>query len=434
MLKLFFQVAIFFISNSYSFSNSGNWIIQQSPTAKNLKECFFINSATGWIVGDSGIILKTTNSGSNWFIQQSGIFSDIGSVFFINDNSGWATSWIFKTDSVNYPGTVILKTTNGGDNWNRSMLPDTNNFYSNIYFLDPQKGFIGGVPDFIKYTTNGGASWINAISDSVLVNNLPMENISFLNAQTGYACGGTQDFLGIVWKTTNEGLNWKPSFLGVDAINDMYLFSEDTLFAAAGDFKFGASYFKSENSGSNWTNHNLGYVGKVTSIAFRTKYEGWMTIGYQQKFFLTTDRGNNWSILDPPNNSSIFDICFPDSLHGWAVGADGRILTYSIAVNVNASEITLNKSFELNQNYPNPFNPSTTINYIIPTTIKGQTANVRLLVYNNLGKEIVTLVDEKQNPGNYTVHFDGTNFPSGIYFYKLLAGDFSETKKMIVLK
>jgi hypothetical protein len=83
----------------------------------------------------------------------------------------------------------------------------------------------------------------------------------------------------------------------------------------------------------------------------------------------------------------------------------------------------------LSQNYPNPFNPSTIINYQLPNT-----SDVKLIVYDLLGQEVRTLVNEKQNAGSYQVQFDGSNLASGVYFYKLSATEFTETKKMILIK
>lgn len=90
---------------------------------------------------------------------------------------------------------------------------------------------------------------------------------------------------------------------------------------------------------------------------------------------------------------------------------------------------TVPNNFSLSQNYPNPFNPTTIINYSIPTT-----QYTILRVYNSLGKEVSTLVNENQSPGSYSVDFNGEGLPSGIYFYKLEAGDFVDTKRMILLK
>ncbi|MBK7105574.1 MAG: T9SS type A sorting domain-containing protein [Ignavibacteriae bacterium] len=88
----------------------------------------------------------------------------------------------------------------------------------------------------------------------------------------------------------------------------------------------------------------------------------------------------------------------------------------------------------LNQNFPNPFNPTTKIKYSIPINEKRETSNVKILVFDILGKEIATLVNQKQNPGNYEVTFDASEFNSGVYFYKIISGNFIETKKMILMK
>ena len=87
------------------------------------------------------------------------------------------------------------------------------------------------------------------------------------------------------------------------------------------------------------------------------------------------------------------------------------------------------KTFSLVQNYPNPFNPKTIINYQLP-----KSEQVRLVIYDILGKEVNVLVNEKQNTGYYQVEWDGTNYAFGIYFYKIYAGEFSSVKKMILLK
>ncbi len=96
---------------------------------------------------------------------------------------------------------------------------------------------------------------------------------------------------------------------------------------------------------------------------------------------------------------------------------------------VNESNNLSVKSFSLSQNYPNPFNPSTIIRYSIP-----KTGLVTLKVYDILGREVTTLVNENKTPGNYSVTFNGNNLSSGIYFYRISAGRYSETKKFILLK
>ncbi|MDX1702256.1 MAG: T9SS type A sorting domain-containing protein, partial [Melioribacteraceae bacterium] len=104
---------------------------------------------------------------------------------------------------------------------------------------------------------------------------------------------------------------------------------------------------------------------------------------------------------------------------------------------VNVNEF-LPKEYTLNQNYPNPFNPSTIIKYTIPNLKSSLNSNVVLKVYDILGREVQTLVNEVQRPGTYEIQFDASSvegqISSGIYFYSLTAGEFFQTKKMILLK
>ncbi|MCB0746668.1 MAG: T9SS type A sorting domain-containing protein [Ignavibacteriae bacterium] len=156
---------------------------------------------------------------------------------------------------------------------------------------------------------------------------------------------------------------------------------------------------------------------------------------------------------DCSNDANIDLYVTYDGGHSWPGGTVPRIGGDPISQKLNATDLIWDffqkhpknkitdiaetkispNEFHLDQNYPNPFNPITNINYQIPT----QNINsvfVQLSVYNILSQEIVTLVNEFQKSGNYNIKFDGSNLPSGIYFYKLQLGNFSELKKMVLLK
>ena len=92
-------------------------------------------------------------------------------------------------------------------------------------------------------------------------------------------------------------------------------------------------------------------------------------------------------------------------------------------------EVRVLDKFTLEQNYPNPFNPTTTIGYVL----QGK-SNAKLTLLNSIGEEIAILVNEEQDKGYHKVEFDGANLSSGVYFYKLSAGNYVETKKMILMK
>jgi hypothetical protein len=120
----------------------------------------------------------------------------------------------------------------------------------------------------------------------------------------------------------------------------------------------------------------------------------------------------------------------------------GRISQQPVAIDDGQKNIRIPKTFSLSQNYPNPFNPSTKIKFTIPSVIARETKQsqlVSLKVFDVLGNEIATLVNEEKQAGNYEVEFNshsGTvrNLPSGIYFYTLTSGTFTQTKKMILLR
>ncbi|NOX65036.1 MAG: T9SS type A sorting domain-containing protein [Chlorobi bacterium] len=105
-----------------------------------------------------------------------------------------------------------------------------------------------------------------------------------------------------------------------------------------------------------------------------------------------------------------------------------------ITPEVNKNDMANIYSFNLEQNYPNPFNPSTTINYSIPNVGSRQASKVQLKIYNILGQEIATLVNQVQNSGSYQIQFDAASLPNGVYFYKLQYGAFAQSRKMIILK
>lgn len=103
-----------------------------------------------------------------------------------------------------------------------------------------------------------------------------------------------------------------------------------------------------------------------------------------------------------------------------------------IGVNQISSEVP--ESFLLMQNYPNPFNPTTRIRFEIPSDVRSQLSEVRLAIYDAIGKQVSTLVNEKLSPGSYEVEYKAGNLPSGIYFYELKTGNFTAVKKMMLIK
>jgi hypothetical protein len=105
----------------------------------------------------------------------------------------------------------------------------------------------------------------------------------------------------------------------------------------------------------------------------------------------------------------------------------------SMVVGIKQISNEVPENYSLSQNYPNPFNPTTKIKFDIPP-LRGARGVITLIVFDILGREVATLVNEQLNPGTYEVEWDGDNYPSGVYFYKLITADYTETKRMVLVK
>ncbi len=439
-LTVLFLIIFYFLPpcNSLAQNEREEWRQIPSPTDKTLRNLHFIDAQTGWAAGEDGTIIHTSNGGDDWIVQNSTVQTFIVDIFFINENIGWAITF---RDTFPF-GSIILNTTNGGDNWIAEDYPDGNVFMNTIFFFDSVNGWIGGT--YIAGTTNGGATWVRADVDSGMISGLPVFNFNFYNRQFGYACGGYLDLAGVIWRTTNYGESWSAAGVSPDQVFDLYIIDSLNTITLSGDPEgfFGIGDIKTTDAGTSWTYEELSLSGLSFAIDFRTESEGWSASGF--KFLFTSDRGESWIDKETPDSAIIFDLVFIDSRNGFAVGENGVILKY-IPGPADVNEISndvVSSDIVLYQNYPNPFNPITKIRYTIPSVTLSEVEGsfITLKVYDVLGNEIATLVNEEKPAGDYDVDFntDLINkkgvFSNGVYFYQLRSGTFVQTKKMIYLK
>ena len=153
---------------------------------------------------------------------------------------------------------------------------------------------------------------------------------------------------------------------------------------------------------------------------------------FPQIILFSSNGGTSWTLQSSGTNYDLYAVNFTDAKNGITVGEMGTILKTSnggVTFVANENKTTLPNDIFLSQNYPNPFNPSTTINYSL-----AKAGNVRIAVYNLLGSKVATILNENKPAGNYSVNFNATELPSGTYFYKIEAGQFSQVKKMILMK
>lgn len=414
--------------------SQGTWELVPIPTSKNLNSEYFIDSLTGWVVGDSGIILHTHDGGHNWEFQESNTNNDIIDVFFLNQDYGWATSHTFS--SLPY-GTLLLNTNNGGSNWDTISYPQENIFIQSIYYHDSLTGWMGGNPHALVSTTDGGITWHQADIDTSTLAFFPVLNIEFYDEQYGYASGGIFDIAGVIWRTSNGGQKWyaiEPDDAPADEVHGIYTFDSVNVIGSGGDpdFGFGVGFTKTENGGVSWLYDEIGVQGIAFDVDFVSSYEGWAPLGYENKFIYSIDTGDTWVDVPTPESTSIFDIMFTDSLHGFAVGSEGAFLRFIPKTPVAIVEIDASRKIKVDQNFPNPVIKSTTINVNYPNGIKSSL--FYLSIYDMMGIEVARILPESKNDNNFEFIFKNENLSPGIYYYKVVADqEVSDVRTMILL-
>ena len=406
-------------------------------------------SDTIYISGYLGELARSYNGGENW-IYNDIINSELYSVYFLNQSTGWVCG---------AKGSLIY-TTNGGDVWQKKYLPDSTVYLWNILFVNNNTGFIGANLGRIFRTTNSGNSWETYTTNT----NSGFSYLSFINSQTGFA----STLLGEIYKTTNSGVNWNLvcNFNGT-FYNDICFFNENTgliikwmngnnaiLMTTDGGslwnnvfipdcalydlyftnsktgFASGSSkIYKTNDGGYNWqmlTSFSSGFMNSITS---KNNYV-W-SCGSYGKIMYSSNNGANWKFQNSKTNQTLSSIFFLDTNIGYVCGNSGFIGKTTNAGIVFISKISseIPNKIYLEQNYPNPFNSSTNIKFHVSEKLY-----VQIKLYDILGKEIMTLINESKSPGSYEITFDASSLTSGIYFYRLTAGEYSETKKMIMIK
>ncbi len=380
-----------------------------------------------WTYGD---ILHTNDGGLSWDFSCSvpGIVKDI---CFINTLNGFALV-------TSRSGTAVLKTNDGGKTWIRISENDSEVYgleNSVFYFKDEQQGWLAGRNESsaaIFSTLDGGQNW-----ELEWKRQDPSENIKY-----GFNSLEVKD--SIIWIAGESGLvvksdrsgTFSTMNLGSDLpLKSLFLVDSSKCWIAGGyrqNDNLTAELFRTNNGGISWQKVSLDSV-LIKDLFFVDSMKGWAA-GEDNNgggIILETDNGGQtWLTAVKDLRGPLWNFFHRDD-ELWVSGAYGQILKRDGVSwsDLTAVHNTFPESIELLQNYPNPFNPSTTIEFTLP-----KSAIVSLKVYNILGSEVSTLVSKKMNHGNHAFTFEGKNLASGIYYYRIEAGDFQDVKKMILLK
>lgn len=428
--KIALTIALLFILNSNIYSQ-GEWIKTQTPTFKNLKSIFFLDSLKGWVAGDSGIILFTSDGGINWIFQNSNVNTSIHDIFFLDSLHGWALTW--HRNQHGPIGTTFLKTTNGGMTWSTEVYGKDFTFIYSIIFNDLMNGWICGEPGVILRTRNGGMDWTETKINNIQFSNFPIKKIKFFNNNFGLGCGGIIDIFGVIWRTTDGGENWDAFPIGPEPINDFQIISNDFVFAVGGDYEYGTAVSHSTDFGLTWNYRTLDIFGIANSVAFRNSKEGWINLKGERKFLVTIDSGWTWNEYLTPDSVQPNKIIFTDSLHGYAVCDSGYFLKYNPPFQLKVEQQNLNNKIRNNdlefEVFPNPFNSNSQIKIMV-----NESGQIKIELFSILGEQIQILEEKFLTAGRYTFKFSPQKLNSGVYFIKVNFNNYYAIRKVIYLK
>jgi len=416
----------------------GTWSEQNSGVTTNLNSVWRVNNFTALACGEFGTVLRTSNGGSNWINQTgNGIplnvtlvsISGYGSVALVAGYSGTDT-WVWKT-------------TNSGLNWIQ-VFYQPGGFINSIWMNSATDCFMYGDPVGGRWSlwksNDGGSNWD---STGLYLGQSGTET-GYNNAmviQSSRIWFGTNNSR--IYYSSNYGINW--TSLSTSPEVDSYTIWFHPMVSTGQGLFGGENLYKTTNNGTNWSSLptvSTGQFSGITSLPLLVDKLLVQPVWYIRNLnliYYSSNYGTNWSI-DYTNPSGVVTYKHMSMAYWgsgiWVVGTLGKISYHSPLVGIIKSDSKIPSSFSLFQNYPNPFNPTTMIKFAVL-----KTGFVKVVVFDVIGKEVRTLVNEKLQPGTYETTYDGSTLNSGMYFCKMSVSQagttaevFSETKKMLMVK
>jgi photosystem II stability/assembly factor-like uncharacterized protein len=358
-------------------TNSGRqWLRQQSGTRVLLEEVFFWDNLLGWAVGDSGTILYTSNGGNTWMFQTSSVSTRLTHIRFHSSGRGWATG----------ARLTRLRTTDWGNNWSGTAGDSTTPDIDSEYWIDDAaagRSYSGG----FQYTATGGAVWCigfvpspDVYADMIgqRIGGIPtywlVGNTGTLNRVAKVVVAACPGGAGIRFSSTDDSLS----------LNDIHIFNSPlTMFA-------------------------VGNNGKVVS---------------------SVDSGTTWIRVDRPTTASLNSVFAFGARESVVIGDSGQIFRRQTATEVrHKSESTGRKLFPL-QPFPNPFNS----NVVVELSLTKH-EHVRIQVIDLLGRIIMNVTDGTIEEGYQTFNIDFSLIPSGVFFLIVHTPTAIQVERLVHLK
>lgn len=463
----------------YKTNDGGNtWYIQKDFTPEYIISLIFRNENTGWLLSYYSLdqisrIYKTIDGGDTWQLKNLLNDTQLVDLDIVNDSLGWCVGAGGTPPSLWVP--AAFKTTDSGETWESvSISPTYFSYLRSVEFVNESEGWISGANNIFK-TIDGGQNWIEM---PYISGGADAVKLQFLNSDTGWSA---TDYGGLL-KTSDGGISWDQE-TGVQSINFYFLNRR------IGWSVFGSSIYYTANGGELWVSQNSNTNNFLWDISFVDSTTGW-AVGDGGTILNTSNGGTpvefisfqgaqikdnitlTWITSTEKNNmgfgierkflgNSIKIVSMKDTswtsigfIEGNGTTTENHLYSYK-DTNVKPGKylyrlkqidfdgnyeyskqievfLSTPNNLELKQNFPNPFNSLTNIEYALPK--EWENKPITLKIFNSLGEEVITLVNEIELPGIHKITFDGSNSPSGVYIYRLSTKDYCISKKFILLK
>jgi photosystem II stability/assembly factor-like uncharacterized protein len=403
------------------------WVQQGSFVTATLTDVATLDSSKALAVGRNNVILRTTNSGVTWTYIATPL--DV----IVNWNS---VSFQDTLNGIIVGEYIVATTSNGGTLWRFHSVPGGRRCFTSLY-LSPSNFYVGQDSGWVSHTLDSGNTWT-----SEKISQWPIRS---LFAWTGVYVLGLPIFALTPYSLCESRIypsgSWQESILknfeglGSEAFRGTICYGGGPSFIVGvlGDLRAAPAIIRKKMSDTVWTGVSQGIVhdGAFWGISAPSTNIIYVC-GDGGMLFKSTNGGDSWNSFTGLTSRSLKAVSFFGVNNGFAVGDSGKILHTNngggVVVDVGKESGVAPKEFLLGQNYPNPFNPTTNFRF----TIAGLRF-VSLKIYDILGREVAILVNEEKPAGSYSVQWDATNFPSGVYFYRVTAKGFSETKKLLLI-
>lgn len=409
---LLISLMVFLYGSEIACSQSISWQYLSAPFGTVVNAICIAPDGTVFVGTDNESVYRTTNNGINWIKSDSGITDNTIKSFAVNSKGAiyvGTFSNVFRSSDI---GRSWVKVSAGLDKMNPGFI--------NSLAIDDSDHIYAGTngSGIYRLVDSSGAHWIPIFTGMFTIYSIVINPNEYVFA------GGGVDYTGGAYRSTNNGQNWTASSIpGI-----VKCMSHDS----HGNIYAGITYnsvYRSTDNGDSWVQTSNGLVATfINALTINSKDR--IFAGTERGVFFSSDSGNYWT---PSNigltNLTIHALATDSNGYVYASTDSGMFRTNQSTTSVEEKTRALPTIYSLDQNYPNPFNPSTTISFSLSSQ-----SYVSLKIYDIIGREVTTLVSEVLSPGVYSRQWNAERTSSGIYFYRLHAATYIETKKLMLLK